>query len=230
MSADMASLCLLSMAIFYLLFTCYKPLFVENTNLWAFYHQLQKLVLANNLDRAIKLCNVEPHNLAAQMLKSLLLKANRVEQMEFEFRTALLEAEENRSRHVFHTYIAIGVALAAIAATFALMQGHESNDLVFYGILSLLVATACRVYVGYNTAHFYTDAKLALAKLRNLLWARSLTPADRRFSDGEVTTYPSPYKPFEADMDEWKYEDQQAFVKAVEEDIESEGEAKPSWF
>ena len=48
-----------------------------NINGTAFYAQIQKLIMANNIDRAIKLCNAEPNAALPRVLKSGLTRANR---------------------------------------------------------------------------------------------------------------------------------------------------------
>ena len=56
-----------------------------------FYEMIEKLVLANNIDRAIKLCNSVPDALAAKTMKRLLLLANRPHELELCFQEVLLE-------------------------------------------------------------------------------------------------------------------------------------------
>jgi biopolymer transport protein ExbB len=51
--------------------------FRYNINGSAFMAQIQKLVAANNIDRAIKLCNAEPHAALSKVLKAGLVRANR---------------------------------------------------------------------------------------------------------------------------------------------------------
>jgi biopolymer transport protein ExbB/TolQ len=53
--------------------------FRANINATAFMAQIQKLILANNIDRAIKLCNAEPHAALPKVVKAGLTRANRTE-------------------------------------------------------------------------------------------------------------------------------------------------------
>jgi biopolymer transport protein ExbB/TolQ len=53
--------------------------FRANINATAFMAQIQKLIMANNIDRAIKLCNAEPHAALPRVVKSGLTRANRTE-------------------------------------------------------------------------------------------------------------------------------------------------------
>jgi biopolymer transport protein ExbB/TolQ len=57
----------------------YYILFRANINGTAFFAQVQKLIMANNIDRAIKLCNAEPNAALPRVLKSGLTRANRGE-------------------------------------------------------------------------------------------------------------------------------------------------------
>jgi biopolymer transport protein ExbB/TolQ len=53
--------------------------FRANINAAAFMAQIQKLIMANNIDRAIKLCNAEPHASLPRVVKAGLTRANRTE-------------------------------------------------------------------------------------------------------------------------------------------------------
>ncbi len=67
----------------------YYILFRANINGTAFFAQVQKLIMANNIDRAIKLCNAEPNAALPRVLKSGLTRANRGE---MEIQNAVEEA------------------------------------------------------------------------------------------------------------------------------------------
>lgn len=64
-------------------------IFRANINATAFMAQIQKLVMANNIDRAIKLCNAEPHAALPKVVKAGLTRANRTEK---EIENAIEEA------------------------------------------------------------------------------------------------------------------------------------------
>ena len=53
--------------------------FKYNLNASAFMAQIQKLVIANNIDRAIKLCNAAPSAALAKVIKAGLTRANKSE-------------------------------------------------------------------------------------------------------------------------------------------------------
>jgi biopolymer transport protein ExbB len=55
----------------------YYVVFRANINGTAFMAQIQKLIMANNIDRAIKLCNAEPNAALPRVLKAGLTRANR---------------------------------------------------------------------------------------------------------------------------------------------------------
>jgi biopolymer transport protein ExbB/TolQ len=57
----------------------YYILFRANINGTAFMAQIQKLIMANSIDRAIKLCNAEPNAALPRVLKAGLTRANRSE-------------------------------------------------------------------------------------------------------------------------------------------------------
>ena len=67
----------------------YFIMFQANINGTAFMAQVQKLIMANNIDRAIKLCNAEPHAALPKVVKAGLTRANRTEK---EIENAIEEA------------------------------------------------------------------------------------------------------------------------------------------
>ena len=67
----------------------YYVMFRANINGTAFMAQVQKLIMANNIDRAIKLCNAEPNAALPRVLKAGLTRANR---REVEIQNAVDEA------------------------------------------------------------------------------------------------------------------------------------------
>jgi len=67
----------------------YQLMFRMNTNAPQLMAQVQKLVLANNIDRAIKLCNAAPYAALPKVIKAALTRANKGE---IEISNALEEA------------------------------------------------------------------------------------------------------------------------------------------
>jgi biopolymer transport protein ExbB len=54
-------------------------IFRANLNATVFMAQIQKLIMANNIDRAIKLCTQEPHAVLPRVVKAGLTRSNRTE-------------------------------------------------------------------------------------------------------------------------------------------------------
>lgn len=54
----------------------YYVMFRVNINSTAFMANIQKLIMANNIDRAIKLCNASPHGALPRVVKAGLTRAN----------------------------------------------------------------------------------------------------------------------------------------------------------
>jgi biopolymer transport protein ExbB/TolQ len=54
----------------------YYVMFRANINGTAFMAQVQKLIMANNIDRAIKLCNAEPNAALPRVLKAGFTRVN----------------------------------------------------------------------------------------------------------------------------------------------------------
>jgi len=65
----------------------------ESIAITAFMHQVKKLVLSNNIDRAIKLCNCAPHSTLAVAAKKLLTRANKNSALYQTFLQAKMELE-----------------------------------------------------------------------------------------------------------------------------------------
>lgn len=65
-------------------------------NEMAFFAAIRKLIQANNVDRAIKLCNAEPNTWFAQSLKHMLTRANRIFELELSFHEALFVLRGHR--------------------------------------------------------------------------------------------------------------------------------------
>ena len=55
----------------------YYVMFRANINGTAFFAQIQKLIMANNIDRAIKLCNAAPSAALPKVIKAGLTRANK---------------------------------------------------------------------------------------------------------------------------------------------------------
>ena len=92
-------------------------LFRAGINSTAFMGQIQKLILANNIDRAIKMCNAEPHAALPRVVKAGLTRANRTEkEIENAIDEAVLEVGPRVNKRT--AYLSM---LANVATLFGLL-------------------------------------------------------------------------------------------------------------
>ena len=202
----------------------------ERINAQAFYTQIQKLVMANNVDRAIKLCNAAPGPPFVAAMKILLTRANRSRDMEGEFRRKVENLKGHAERHHRASYSFLaGTVLAGVMGLVAGAANSGSLTLFNWCVAGAIFMGSLRVYVGFKMVAFYNESLDHLINLRNLLWARHIGFKGRKFSEG-ATTYPPPYEPLEKGLEGGEPEEQAAFEKTVREDIESEGTRSPSWY
>ena len=96
--------------------------FKYNINAAAFMAQIQKLVMANNIDRAIKLCNAEPNAALPRVLKSGLTRANRGEvEIENAINESQLEVNPNLTKRT--PYLAMLANVATLTGLLGTIQG-----------------------------------------------------------------------------------------------------------
>lgn len=179
---------------FYMLFFRY------NVNAPQLMAQVQKLVLANNVDRAIKLCNALPNASLPKVIKAALTRANRGE---LEIANALEEASVDALRGLqkrtsllpnlanmatllglLGTIIGLIEAFSAVAAappdmksqllTQSLAIGLNSTAL---GLLVAIPALALYMFLNSTTKKIVEDIDQYALKIQNLLVARSKMPA-----------------------------------------------------
>lgn len=147
-----------------------------NINATAFLAQIQKLIMANNIDRAIKLCNAEPRALLPRAVKALLTRANRPYSLYLAQEEALLEL-----RTITHTHRSLGVVslifgLVVLGLLELILQtgleGQVLDTVKWSGI-----ATAGMLLLGWlnqvRLVRHMTHIEMALTRTRNLLYARS---------------------------------------------------------
>lgn len=100
----------------------YYILFRANINGTAFFAQIQKLIMANNIDRAIKLCNAEPNAALPRVLKSGLTRANRAEaEIQNAVDEAVLEVFPQLSKRT--AYLAMLANVATLTGLLGTIQG-----------------------------------------------------------------------------------------------------------
>lgn len=169
--------------------------FKFNINGNAFMQQIMKLVMANNIDRAIKLCNAAPSAALARVVKAGLIKANKGE---LEISNSLEEASlevipQVQKRTLMLTQLAniatlmglLGTIVGLIQAFAALEQAQPEQKaaLLARGIAIAMNTTAFGLIVAIPSLAFYLifaaltkkitdDIDLYSLKLENLLIAR----------------------------------------------------------
>jgi len=145
-------------------------------NASAFMAQIQKLVMMNNIDRAIKLCNAAPSGLLSSLVKSMLVHANRTHELHlmFEeglFTTAVVRANArkwwDRSQ-----LLLIGGSVTVVLLISQFDPGGPSTAAtvllcVYLGLTGLSV-------IGVSNLHSHTkDCDLQLVQCRNMLYKRA---------------------------------------------------------
>lgn len=148
-------------------------------NLKAFYGQIQKLVMDNNIDRAIKLCNAEPDAVGPKEMKHLLVRANRVYGLELGYQEAMAMAggirfeEELEKPKTWKWTLATGFNLLSYLIYFAMMLMVEEPTLVMkiaLGVHILFQLLTIMSVAGYQR---YTEqVRLYLTQLRTLLYGQ----------------------------------------------------------
>ncbi len=105
--------------------------FRYNINASAFMAQIQKLVLANNIDRAIKLCNAAPNAALARVIRAGLMRANR---SEGEIQNAIDEAtldiipQVTKRTNSLAAIANIATLLGLLGTIFGMIGAFESLD------------------------------------------------------------------------------------------------------
>ena len=169
--------------------------FKYNINASAFMAQIQKLVMANNIDRAIKLCNAAPSAALPKVIKAGLTRANKGE---LEISNSIEEASlevvpQVQKRTLMLTQLAniatlmglLGTIVGLIQAFAALEQAQPEQKaaLLARGIAVAMNTTAFGLIVAIPSLAFYLifaaltkkitdDIDLYSLKLENLLIAR----------------------------------------------------------
>ena len=104
-------------------------IFRANINATAFMSQIQKLIMANNIDRAIKLCNAEPHAALPKVVKAGLTRANRTEkEIENAIDEATLEVSPILNKRTGYLAMLANVAtlLGLLGTVLGLIQAFEA--------------------------------------------------------------------------------------------------------
>lgn len=96
--------------------------FRANINATAFMGQIQKYIMANHIDRAIKLCNAEPNAALPRVVKAGLIRANRTEkEIESAIDEATLEVGPMVNKRT--PYLAMLANVATLTGLLGTIQG-----------------------------------------------------------------------------------------------------------
>jgi biopolymer transport protein ExbB/TolQ len=122
--------------------------------------QIQKLIMANNIDRAIKLCNAEPHAALPRVVKAGLTRANRTEkEIENAIDEATLEIGPRVNKRT--SYLSM---LANIATLCGLLGTIWGLIMAFQGVATASAETKQTVLAaGISMAMYTTAAGLMVA-------------------------------------------------------------------
>ena len=138
----------------------YYIIFRANINGTAFMAQVQKLIMANNIDRAIKLCNAEPNAALPRVLKAGLTRANR---SEIEIKNAVDEAvlEVFPQLNKRSAYLPM---LANVATLTGLLGTIQGLIVAFTAVASASAETKQAMLAnGISTAMYTTASGLVVA-------------------------------------------------------------------
>lgn len=138
---------------------------------------IKMLVMANNLDRAVKLTNdVEPGVPLAQPFKTLLMKANEPEALDDALDLANAKLEE--AYHDYWPRLRLPLEMAHYAALALLIWAYNPSGFVLFlltvGFALMLYFGVCCVHIGQTVP----ESKRLLVELRNQLRARAKAGAD----------------------------------------------------
>ena len=143
----------------------------------AFVAQVQKLIMANNIDRAIKLCNAEPQSPVAENIKSLLCRAN---QSEKNLKDAAMMATDRLEalRYIPFAVAPVGYVIWLICdlGAAAVLYQVVPVGAAQYGIVGAWIVSRFAVVFGIflRNARFkhYRGAESAVLKVHSLLVTR----------------------------------------------------------
>ncbi|HSI05889.1 MAG: MotA/TolQ/ExbB proton channel family protein [Myxococcota bacterium] len=177
----------------------YSLYFKYNINASQFMAQIQKLVLTNNIDRAIKLCNASPQAALPRVIKAALTRANKGE---VEIENALEEASVEVLRDIgkripilpnlanvatlcglLGTIVGLIEAFTAVASAPPDMKSQLLTQSLAIGLnataLGLIVAIPALlffVFLSTSSKKIIEDVDQYSLKIQNLLVARSRNP------------------------------------------------------
>lgn len=174
---------------------CYALFFKYRINAGQFMAQIQKLVMANNIDRAIKLCNAAPTAALPRVIKAALTRANKgeeeignaIEEATLEVlpqlnqRTPLLPTVSGMATMfgLLGTIIGLIDAFAAVATAppdkkteMLTLSIAVAMNTTAWGLIVAIPTTFIAVILNTVTKGIVEDIDLYSVKMQNLLVAR----------------------------------------------------------
>ena len=174
--------------------------FKYNLNASAFMAQIQKLVIANNIDRAIKLCNAAPSAALAKVIKAGLTRANK---SEVEIQNAIEEAtldvipQIQKRTNSLAAIANVATLLGLLGTIFGMIGAFEALDSVaadkrqealgrnistamYTTAFGLIVAVPClsaHIFLTNVTKKIIDEIDQYSVKLENLLISRGKSGA-----------------------------------------------------
>ncbi len=169
--------------------------FKYNINATAFMAQIQKLVMANNIDRAIKLCNAAPSAALPKVIKAGLTRANKgemeiqnaIEEATLEViphiqkRTPALQAVANIATMLGLLGTIIGLIQAFQALEFATPDKKQkvlsrgialAMNTTAFGLIVAIPCIAAYVFLASITKKILDEIEQYSVKIQNLLISR----------------------------------------------------------
>jgi biopolymer transport protein ExbB/TolQ len=169
--------------------------FKYNLNASAFMAQIQKLVIANNIDRAIKLCNAAPSAALAKVIKAGLTRVNK---SEIEIQNAIEEAtldvipQIQKRTNSLAAIANVATLLGLLGTIFGMIGAFESLDeaaadkrqealgknistAMYTTAFGLIVAVPClsaHIFLSNVTKKIIDEIDQYSVKLENLLISR----------------------------------------------------------
>ena len=179
--------------------------FKYNINGAAFMAQIQKLVMANNIDRAIKLCNAAPSAALPKVVKAGLTRANKGE---MEIANAIEEAslevipKVQKRTNLLQSIANVATMLGLLGTIFGLIQAFKALDsatadqkskllakyisialnTTAFGLVAAIPCLAIHAILSSITKKIIDEIEEYTVKLQNLLFSRAkgqANPLDR---------------------------------------------------
>lgn len=178
-----------------------------NINARDFMAQIEKLVLANNVDRAIKLCNAAPAAVLSRVVKAALTRANKgeteilnaVEESvlevvpQVEKRTGSLQAMASIAtllgllgtiQGMIQAFAGVGLASPDQRAALLTQAIAVAMNTTFFGLVVAVPAMTAHLFLAGVTRRILDEMDHHAVKLQNLLISRArgslLTPVEQR--------------------------------------------------